>query len=64
MCIRDRGKAIIAPHAGYPYSGPIAASAYLHLACSDVPVRRFVLVGPAHFAPVRGLALSLSLIHI
>ena len=51
-------KAIIAPHAGYPYSGPIAATAYLHLACSDVPVRRFVLVGPAHFAPVRGLALS------
>jgi len=51
-------KAIIAPHAGYPYSGPIAASAYVHLACSDVPVRRFVLIGPAHFAPVRGLALS------
>jgi AmmeMemoRadiSam system protein B len=51
-------KAIIAPHAGYPYSGPIAASAYLHLACSDIPVRRFILVGPAHFAPVRGLALS------
>ena len=51
-------KAIIAPHAGYPYSGPIAATAYLQLACSDVPVRRFVLVGPAHFAPVRGLVLS------
>lgn len=51
-------KAIIAPHAGYPYSGPIAASAYVHLACSDIPVKRFVLIGPAHFAPVRGLALS------
>lgn len=49
-------KAIIAPHAGYPYSGPIAASAYVHLACSDIPVKRFVLIGPAHFAPVRGLA--------
>ncbi len=51
-------KAIIAPHAGYVYSGPIAASAYLHLACSDVPIRRFILLGPAHFAPVRGLAVS------
>jgi len=51
-------KAIIAPHAGYVYSGPIAASAYVHLACSDIPVQRFILVGPAHFAPVRGLATS------
>lgn len=51
-------KAIIAPHAGYPYSGPIAASAYLQLACSDIPVRRFILVGPAHYAPVQGLAIS------
>jgi len=51
-------KAIIAPHAGYPYSGPIAASAYVHLACSDIPVRRFILIGPAHFAPVSGLAVS------
>lgn len=51
-------KAVIAPHAGYPYSGPIAASAYVHLACSDIPVKRFVLIGPAHYAPVRGMALS------
>ena len=51
-------KAVIAPHAGFPYSGPIAASAYVQLACSDVPVRRFILLGPAHFAPVDGLALS------
>ena len=51
-------KAIIAPHAGYPYSGPIAASAYLQLACTDIPVKRFVLVGPAHYEPVRGLAVS------
>ena len=51
-------KAIIAPHAGYPFSGPIAASAYLQLACTDIPVKRFVLVGPAHYEPVRGLAVS------
>lgn len=51
-------KAIIAPHAGYPYSGPIAATAYLQLACTDIPVKRFVLVGPAHYEPLRGLAVS------
>lgn len=51
-------KAVIVPHAGYPYSGSIAASAYVHLACSDVPVKRFILMGPAHYTSVRGLALS------
>jgi AmmeMemoRadiSam system protein B len=51
-------KAVIAPHAGYPYSGPVAASAFVQLACSDIPVKRFVLIGPAHYAPVRGLAVS------
>ncbi len=51
-------KAIVAPHAGYPYSGPVAASAYVHLACTDIPVKRFVLLGPAHLAPVRGMAIS------
>lgn len=51
-------KAIIAPHAGYTYSGTVAAAAYLQLACSDIPVRRFILIGPAHYAPVRGLAIS------
>lgn len=51
-------KAIIAPHAGYIYSGPIAASAYGHLAADDYPIKRIVLVGPAHFVPVRHLAVS------
>ncbi len=51
-------KAVIVPHAGYPYSGPIAASAYIQLACSDIPAKRFVLIGPAHYAPVHGLSLS------
>ncbi len=51
-------KAVIAPHAGYPYSGPVAATAFVHLACSDIPVRRFILLGPAHYVPVDGLALS------
>jgi AmmeMemoRadiSam system protein B len=49
-------KAVIAPHAGYVYSGPIAASAYALL--RDAPYGRVVLVGPAHRVPLRGLAAS------
>ena len=41
-------KAIIAPHAGYIYSGPIAASVYARLAPLQGRVRRVVLAGPAH----------------
>lgn len=51
-------KAIIAPHAGYPYSGPIAATAYAMLAPARGVVRRVILAGPAHFAPVSGVAVS------
>lgn len=50
-------KAIIAPHAGYPYSGPVAGTAYACVAHSRDQIRRVVLVGPAHRVPVRGLAL-------
>src|SRR5438045_1155495 len=48
-------KALIAPHAGYVYSGPVAASAFRRI--EDAPVSRIVLLGPSHFAPLRGLAL-------
>jgi len=53
-------KAIIAPHAGYIYSGPVAASAYKWLVTSKAgqSVKRVVLLGPSHFAPCRGLASS------
>ncbi len=51
-------RALIAPHAGYIYSGPIAASAYACLSAHREQVRRVVLLGPAHRAPVRGLAAS------
>ncbi len=51
-------KAIIAPHAGYIYSGPIAATAYTHLAGGKETVRRVVLLGPAHRVALRGLAAS------
>jgi AmmeMemoRadiSam system protein B len=49
-------KAIIAPHAGYIYSGAIAASAYARLVPAAERVRRVVLVGPAHRVAFRGLA--------
>jgi AmmeMemoRadiSam system protein B len=51
---RQPAKAIVAPHAGYVYSGPIAASAFR---CLSPEVTRVVLLGPAHFAPLRGVAL-------
>jgi AmmeMemoRadiSam system protein B len=50
-------KAVIAPHAGYIYSGPVAASAYAPLARQRTVVRRVVVLGPVHRVPVRGLAL-------
>lgn len=51
-------KAIIAPHAGYRYSGPVAASAYVRLLPLRDQVNRVVLLGPAHRVPVRSMALS------
>ncbi len=50
-------KAVIVPHAGYVYSGPIAAAAYRRIAAGRGRIRRVVLLGPAHRVPVRGLAL-------
>lgn len=49
-------RAIIAPHAAYPFSGPIAASAYSRVAA--LRPHRVVLLGPAHRAPLQGLGLS------
>jgi MEMO1 family protein len=49
-------KALIVPHAGYIYSGPVAARAYDELAAARGIVRRVVLLGPVHRVPVRGLA--------
>ena len=47
---------LIVPHAGYVYSGPIAARAYRMLIDRDRPTRRFVVIGPSHFVPFSGLA--------
>jgi AmmeMemoRadiSam system protein B len=49
-------KALIAPHAGYIYSGPIAARSYALLAPHARAIRRVVLLGPCHRIAVRGLA--------
>src|SRR5262245_49728064 len=50
-------KAIIAPHAGYIYSGPVAASGYTLLSPARDRIKRVVLLGPTHRVAVRGLAL-------
>jgi AmmeMemoRadiSam system protein B len=50
-------KAIIAPHAGYVYSGPIAASAYARIRPARGRITRVVLLGPAHRVGFHGIAL-------
>jgi MEMO1 family protein len=50
-------KAVIAPHAGYVYSGPIAAHAYALLAPARGTIERVVLLGPTHRVAVRGIAI-------
>lgn len=50
-------KALIAPHAGYVYSGAIAAEAYATLAPWSEKTRRVILLGPTHRVAVNGIAL-------
>jgi MEMO1 family protein len=49
-------KALLAPHAGYVYSGAIAASAYALFDPACTVIERVVVLGPTHRVPVRGLA--------
>ncbi|RMF42282.1 MAG: AmmeMemoRadiSam system protein B [Planctomycetota bacterium] len=49
-------KAIIVPHAGYIYSGPVAASAYALLQQRAGDIERVVLLGPSHHVPFYGIA--------
>ncbi len=51
-------KAIVAPHAGYIYSGPVAASAYALWRNPADSTHRVVLLGPSHFHAFDGLAAS------
>jgi len=53
-------KALIAPHAGYVYSGPVAASAYAQLGAAATRIRRVILLAPAHRLPFHGVATSSS----
>jgi hypothetical protein len=53
-------KALIVPHAGYMYSGPVAARAYDELVAARGVVKRVVLLGPSHYVAGRGLAIPLA----
>lgn len=51
-------KALIAPHAGYVYSGPVAATAYAQLRPLAGRIQRVVMFAPAHRVPFAGIAVS------
>ncbi len=51
-------KVIIAPHAGYIYSGRVAATAYARLKRANDLITRVVIIGPSHRVAFRGLAVS------
>jgi AmmeMemoRadiSam system protein B len=51
-------KAVVAPHAGYIYSGPVAGSAYAALSARAAEVERVVLLGPSHRVGFAGVATS------
>lgn len=53
-----RPKAIVAPHAGYEYSGPIAGSAFAAVKSVAARIQRVVLLGPSHRVAFHGLAVS------
>jgi hypothetical protein len=51
-------RAVIAPHAGYVYSGPVAAFAYKVLSKQPEPPRRIFILGPSHRAWFPGVAIA------
>lgn len=51
-------KAIIVPHAGYIYSGPVAATAYARLLNGRNMINRVILIGPSHRVGFKGMAVS------
>ncbi len=55
-----RPKALIAPHAGYPFSGPVAGSAFAPLPPLAREIERVVLIGPSHHFPLEGFAVSMA----
>lgn len=59
--LRERDvHAVIAPHAGFAFSGPIAGSAFAAVRTRRVPVRRVVHIGPSHYVAFEGVAVPES----
>lgn len=54
----ERPYALIAPHAGYQYSGPVAAKAYASLGPWADQIRRVAVLAPSHRIGFRGIATS------
>lgn len=54
--VQRRAMSYIVPHAGYVYSGCVAAAAYAHMLRTGIAPRRIVLIGPSHRVPLRGIA--------
>ena len=52
----ERIRAVIAPHAGYIYSGSVAAEAFAGLTAIKRRLSRVIVIGPAHFVPFDGIA--------
>lgn len=57
---KTQPKAIVVPHAGFIYSGPIAASAYKQILPHKDTINRVVLLGPSHRVAFNGLAVPES----
>lgn len=53
-----RLRGLIVPHAGYVYSGPVAATAYGLLNALAHPPSVVVILGPSHFEPLDGMAVA------
>jgi AmmeMemoRadiSam system protein B len=56
-CHATSPKALIVPHAGYAYSGLVAATAFATLRDCALAIERVVVIGPAHYVAVRGIAI-------
>jgi AmmeMemoRadiSam system protein B len=56
----EQPKAIIVPHAGYVYSGSVAATAYKPFLKFKHNIRNIILVGPAHFVTFFGIATTFA----
>jgi MEMO1 family protein len=54
--VKEQPKAIIAPHAGYMYSGPVAATIYAVLANFKDTIKKVILFGPSHRVYFKGIA--------